>query len=166
MFRAYVRLLVFAFGLLVGMQLPSFIDQYEKRVDAHLIEASKNFEGFQRTADRHFKGDVEAMIAHHAQSPDPVFNEDADSIRQIWLRVKAWRTEMDALSQGWLQAAWHIAFHAHPEILRETRNAFTHTIPLTQEAIIAALVVAFVLSFVVELLLVLIARSLRIETRA
>jgi hypothetical protein len=165
MFRAYVRLITFAFGLLVGMQLPAFIDQYQKRVDAHLIEATQNFEGFQRTADRHFHGDVEAMIAHHAQSPDPVFHEDAESIRQIWSRIKIWRTEMDALSRGWLNAAWHIAFFANAEVMRETRSAFTHAIPLTQQAILSALCVAFLLSFIIELLLVLIARSLRIETR-
>jgi len=151
---------------LVGMQIPAFIDQYHKRVDAHLSEAQTNFDGFQRTADRHFRGDVEAMLAHHQQSPDPVFNEDADSIRQIWLRVKLWRSEMDALSKGWLQSAWHIVFHANTDIYRETRTAFTHSIPLTQEAIIAALLLGFLAAFIVELLLVLTARALRIETRA
>lgn len=166
MFRAYIRLLVFAFGLLVGMQLPSFIDQYQKRVDAHLIEAEDNFKHFQGTADRHFGGDVEAMIAHHEKSPDPVINEDAVSIRHIWQRVQLWRGEMQALSQGWMMSAWHIAFHANADIYRETRKAFTHAIPLTQAAIVAALVVAFVLAFVIELLLVLVLRSLRIETRA
>ena len=166
MLRAYVRLVMFALGLLVGMQLPSFIDQYQKRVDAHLLEAEDNFQLFQRTADRHFGGDVDAMIAHHEKSPDPVFNEDADSIRHLWQRVQLWRIENDALSHGWIASAWHIAFHANADIYRETYHAFTHTIVLTQEAIVAALVSAVTLAFIIELLLVLIYRSLRIETRA
>ena len=46
MLRAYLRLVVFALGLLVGVQVPGFVDQYAKRVSAHYIEASKNFAGF------------------------------------------------------------------------------------------------------------------------
>ena len=46
MFRSYLRLLVFAFGLLVGVQVPGFIDDYTKRVDAHRAESEQSLLGF------------------------------------------------------------------------------------------------------------------------
>jgi hypothetical protein len=49
--RAYLRLVLFALGLLIGVQAPGFVDQYSKRVSAHYIEVTKNFAGFQRTAE-------------------------------------------------------------------------------------------------------------------
>jgi len=61
MLTGYLRLIVFAIGLLVGVQVPGFVDQYVKRVSAHQIEAAKNFSGFQDTANRNFGGDVEAF---------------------------------------------------------------------------------------------------------
>ena len=38
MLRSYLRLLLFACGLLAGVQVPGLMDQYGKRVDAHLRE--------------------------------------------------------------------------------------------------------------------------------
>jgi len=69
MFVDYLRLVLFAIGLLAGVQTPGFIDQYAKRVSAHQIEVAQNFSGFQQTADRYFGGSVEALLAHHAASP-------------------------------------------------------------------------------------------------
>ncbi len=82
MFAGYVRLIVFAIGLLVGVQVPSFVDQYAKRVSAHQIEVAGNFRGFQDTADRYFGGSVEALITHHAASDDRVFQDEAKTIRE------------------------------------------------------------------------------------
>lgn len=41
MFRSYLRLLLFTLGLLLGVQVPGFIDDYAKRVDAHRLETSR-----------------------------------------------------------------------------------------------------------------------------
>ena len=62
-FRAYSRLAVFAVGILLGIQVPSFVEQYNQRIDAHFREVNINLSGFQDTADRLFDGDLEALIA-------------------------------------------------------------------------------------------------------
>lgn len=41
MLRSYLRLVLFTAGLLIGVQIPGFISDYSKRVEAHLIEAQK-----------------------------------------------------------------------------------------------------------------------------
>ena len=35
----YLRIILFCGGLLMGIQIPAVVDQYAKRIDAHLIEA-------------------------------------------------------------------------------------------------------------------------------
>ncbi|RML78834.1 hypothetical protein APX70_05575, partial [Pseudomonas syringae pv. maculicola] len=39
--RSYLRLVLFTTGLLFGVQVPGFISDYSKRVEAHLIEAQQ-----------------------------------------------------------------------------------------------------------------------------
>lgn len=47
MLLSYLRLVLFAAGLLIGVQVPGFINDYAKRVEAHLIEAQNGLRGFQ-----------------------------------------------------------------------------------------------------------------------
>ncbi|MBS25040.1 MAG: hypothetical protein CMQ28_05295, partial [Gammaproteobacteria bacterium] len=46
-FRASIRLAIFAVGILFGIQVPSFVKQYDERIDAHFREVSINISGFQ-----------------------------------------------------------------------------------------------------------------------
>ena len=161
MFRDYVRLMVFAVGLLAGVQLPGFVDQYAKRVDAHYQEAKLNFAGFQQTADRHFGGDVEAMIQHHLISGDVVFQEDGDSIRKIWLRVQELTKELQAVQQPFLQRSFHVLFAANDELMAETRLNYTYVVPLNQEAVLAGIVLGFLVALMIELLIIGLAKLFR-----
>ena len=45
MLLSYLRLVLFAAGLLIGVQVPGFINDYAKRVEAHLIEAQAGLSG-------------------------------------------------------------------------------------------------------------------------
>jgi len=71
--RDYLRLILFAAGLLTGVQVPAFVDQYQKRLDAHMLEAKQSLSGFQQTADRYFAGDVQPLITHYRNNQDKVF---------------------------------------------------------------------------------------------
>lgn len=161
MFREYLRLIIFAAGLLAGVQLPGFVDQYAQRVDAHYQEAKLNFAGFQQTADRHFGGDVEAMIRHHLASGDVVFQEDGDSIRQIWQRVQLLSRELAAVRQPFPQRAIHVLFTADDELMAETRLNYTYVVPLNQYAVISGILIGLLLALIIELLTLGIARVFR-----
>ena len=77
--KAYIRFAIFATGILIGIQVPSFVDQYAKRIDAHYQEVSFNISGFQKTANSLFGGDLEALIAYYDGSNDTVFRSDSES---------------------------------------------------------------------------------------
>jgi hypothetical protein len=152
--RAYLRLVLFALGLLVGVQAPGFVDQYSKRVSAHYIEVTKNFAGFQRTADQYFGGSVDALIAHHEASPDAVFKDEAKSVAAMSARLKALGLELDAMDQPLPRRIYHVAFHPDQEILKETVAEYSYTVPLNLEAVLCGLTAALLLALLVEFLLV------------
>ena len=160
MLRDYLRLVVFAFGLLIGVQLPGFVDQYAKRVSAHRIEAARNFEGFQRTADRYFNGNVEALLAHYAASPDAVFKDDAKNVAVIYARLKALTAELEAMQRPLASRIAHVALHPDREILDETIAEYSYTVPLNQAAILCGIIAGFSLALLADLLLLALWRLL------
>jgi hypothetical protein len=153
MLAGYLRLIIFAIGLLIGVQVPSFVDQYAKRVSAHQIEVSVNFKGFQETADRYFGASVPALIAHHAASADQVFQVEAKVIREMYERLLALNAEVAAMQGPLIKQVVHVLFSANREILDETRRAYTYTVPLDPTAIACGVSLGACLAILIESLL-------------
>jgi hypothetical protein len=150
MFANYLRLIVFSLGLLVGIQVPGFVDQYAKRVNAHYFEVLRNFAGFQDSADRYFGGSVEALIDHHATSPDAVFEGEARTIREMYERLAALKAERVAMSGPLLRQIIHMVFRPNTEILGETRSEYTYAVPLNAPAIVSGLAIGALLALLAE----------------
>jgi hypothetical protein len=150
MLRSYLRLVLFTVGLLLGVQIPGFISDYSKRVEAHLIEAQQSLKGYSDTAERFFKGDLQALVAHYRSSEDPVFRSDADSLNQLLTRNQLLDREWQALQGPWYAKAWHVISAANPDIRRETFNAYTYQVLLVPEVIAWGIVCALLLALVVE----------------
>jgi Protein of unknown function (DUF2937) len=151
--KTYSRLLLFGCGLLLGIQVPNFVDQYERRIDAHYIEVSANISGFQSTADLLFAGDMEALIAYYQESNDQVFESDAQSIRNIVDRYNRISSERAALSGSALAAAIHVMLYADDEFIGETFDQYGYTVPLNLLAIEWGLVIALFLTITIDLCL-------------
>jgi hypothetical protein len=152
MFVDYLRLILFAVGLLAGVQVPGFIDQYVKRVSAHQIEVATDFRGFQDTADRYFGGSVEALIAHHAASADLPFQQEGQAIRAMYERLTALTAELAALRGTLIARIVHVALSPNREILAETRAAYAYTVPLDPAAILCGVIAGVLLALCVEAL--------------
>ncbi len=161
MLAGYVRLIVFAIGLLVGIQVPSFVDQYAKRVSAHQIEVAGNFRGFQDTADRYFGGSVEALITHHAASDDRVFQDEAKTVRDMYDRLLALSAELAALRGPLIAQVVHVVFRPNRAILDETLSAYTYTVPLNWSAIFFGVALGACLAILIESSLLGIVRLVR-----
>ena len=155
MIREYCRLVVFTVGLLIGVQIPAFIDQYEKRVDAHLLEAKENLSGFQKTADKKFSGNVSALIKYYKASKDAVFRSDGDSIDAIYQRYMFLQKEAAALDKSWYSVALHVLGRSGSQFFQETLNDYSYTVPLNKAAILWGVSLAFLLAFLIESLCVL-----------
>ena len=149
--KTYSRLFIFACGLLLGIQVPNFVDQYERRIDAHYLEVSANISGFKSTADLLFSGDMEALITYYAKSNDLVFESDAQSIRGIVDRYNRISNEQQALSRNILAAAMHVLLYADDEFLDETFEQYGYTVPLNMLAVEWGLAIALLLTIAIDL---------------
>ncbi|WP_207848272.1 MULTISPECIES: DUF2937 family protein [unclassified Pseudomonas] len=156
MLLSYLRLVLFAAGLLIGVQVPGFINDYAKRVEAHLIEAQTGLRGFQGTAEQFFKGDLQALVTHYRASDDPVFRSDADSLSTLLNRQIALDKQFQAMQGPWYIRFLQVVLAADPDIRKETWNGYSYQILLTPEAMIWGMSGALLLSFGIECLIRLI----------
>jgi len=152
MLLSYLRLVLFAAGLLIGVQVPGFISDYAKRVEAHLIEAQTGLTGFQGTANEFFTGDMQALVAHYRASEDPIFRSDADSLSTMLTRQLALDKQFQAMQGPWYIRFLQVALAADPDIRKETWYGYSYQILLTPEAMIWGMSGALLLSFGIECL--------------
>ena len=151
--QSYSRLFIFAAGLLLGIQVPSFVDQYQKRVDAHFLEVSANISGFQNTANLLFDGDIDALIAYYESSSDAVFQSDANSIRLIVNRFNRISAEQAAMQNNIVAVAAHVMFAADQEFFDEAVEQYSYTVPLNSIAIQWGLALAIFITLTIDLVL-------------
>ncbi len=155
MVRSYLRLALFALGLLLGVQVPGFVDDYGKRVEAHRLESEQALKGFRETAGRFFEGDLQALVAHYRASKDEVMRSDAHSVGVLVERADWLEREWQAMQGPWYARVWHLATAADDELLSETYQAYRYQVLLAPEAIAWGIACALLLAWLVESLLLL-----------
>lgn len=146
----YLRLMLFCSGLLIGIQVPAVVDQYEKRIDSHLTEALQILAGFQQTADRYFEGSVQDLVKHYASSDDPVFNDDANNIRYIIERVALLRSEAQTLQQASLWRVLHVITAPNKQIIQQTMEQYSYMILIDPQALIWGVIFGFLIAILLE----------------
>ncbi|HCH79051.1 MULTISPECIES: DUF2937 family protein [Stutzerimonas] len=153
MLRSYLRLTLFAFGLLVGVQVPGFIDAYAKHVEARRLEAEQGLHGFQDTARRFFSGDLDALVQHYRDSDDPVFQNDAQSVEHLVARARLLEREWQAMQRPWYARAIHVLLGAERSLREQVWSSYRFQVLLAPEAIAWGLSCALLLAWLVESLL-------------
>lgn len=161
----YFLILVACAALLLGIQIPNFVDQYEKRLDAHLIEVQNNLRGYQELADRHYDGSVMALIKKHEESEDEADREEALPIRNIYERYLRFKSEKRSLETGLAGKVAFIIAKRDRELINETYTNYSFTIPLNRSAVVSGAVSAALVLVVIELLLKIISWLFRSPRR-
>jgi len=162
--RSYLRLTLFAFGLLVGIQVPGFIEAYAQHVEARRLEAQQGLQGFQQTAQRFFGGDLDALVQHYQDSDDPVFQRDAQSVEQLVSRARMLEREWQAMQGPWYARAAHVLLGAQRSLREQVWSSYRFQVLLAPEAIAWGLSCALLLAWLVESLLL--AASFPLRSRA
>ena len=157
----YTLILIACAALLVGIQIPNFVDQYEKRLDAHLSEVKNNLQGYQDIADRLYGGSLSALIAKHQQSTDPAFQQETQPIANIVHRYEHFSKELAALASGLTGKIAHIVTKGDRELITETYNNYSFAVPLNETAVTSGFIFMGVVVFLVEALRLAITRLLR-----
>ncbi|GAA4895156.1 DUF2937 family protein [Ferrimonas pelagia] len=150
MLKEYARLALFVFSVLLGVQIPGFVDLYQQRLEAHTLEARLGLQGFQQTADQYFHGDLGELILHYKLNPDPVFRRDGDSIGALVARVDQLTLEQVAMDRGQLLAVWHLLVAADPALRQEAVSGYSYRVVLTPMAIGWGIGAALLLGLLLE----------------
>jgi hypothetical protein len=149
----YFLILIACASILLGIQIPNFIDQYEKRLDAHYKEVENNLRGYQEVADRHYRGSVAELIKKHEQSEEKASRDEAGPIRNIYERYLRFKHEKRSLETSLAGKIAFIMAKGDRELINETYVNYSFTIPLNRSAVLAGAVSAAFVLVVVELLM-------------
>ena len=125
----YLMILVACIALLLGLQIPNFVDQYQKRVDAHLREVTVNLQPFQ---------------------------EEGAAIEKMVQRKLHFEADLAALQVSLPLKAWHVLIHGDREMIDEALGQYSYNVPLNQDALIFGAGAALVILLLVESLLALV----------
>lgn len=135
MLRSYLRLSLFTLGLLIGVQVPGFIQAYANHVEARWLEAQEGLQGFESTAGRFFEGDLNALVEHYRASDDPVIQSDAQSVAGLVERARLMEREWRFMQGPWYGQAWHVLFGADQELRGQVWGSYRFHVMLAPEAI-------------------------------
>jgi hypothetical protein len=148
----YFLIVVACAALLVGIQVPNFVDQYEQRLDAHFIEAATNLRGFQEIADRYFGGSLDALIEKHEASDDNVFRDEAKPIKEIYLRYLRFKAEKQALDTEHAGKVAHLLAYGDRELLSETYTNYSFAMLLNRTSVLSGLFIVTIVLLAIELI--------------
>ena len=151
--RDYLRLLLFCAGVLAGIQVPGFIDQYQKSLQAHLAEAQQQLAGFQRDADHYFGGDLQQLINHYATSTDPVFSAGGGNLKDLVTRQQQLQQALHNFNGHFWQPYQQVLLHPVSDIRQEVWQHFSYQLLLKPEAIVFGLLSGLLLAMLIESLL-------------
>lgn len=157
----YLLIIVACVAMLIGLQIPNFVDQYEKRVDAHLREVTVNLQSFQDIANKYFGGDMHMLVELHRKSVDKPFQEEGAAIDKMVQRKLRFEADLAALQTSLPQKALHVLLHGDQEILDEVFGQYSYAVPLNQDALIFGAVMALIILLLVESLFALVRLIIR-----
>lgn len=158
MLYRYLFVAIACIALLIGIQVPNFLTQYQQRLDAQLTEVTENLAGFQQIADRHFNGDLEALINHHQTSTDTIFKEEAIPLRAMYNRWQRFLAEQQALQVSYPEQLFHLLVSADEEIRNATWQNYSYAVPLTTRALITGAVVTVTVLVLLDIIIGLLRR--------
>lgn len=151
----YLMIAVACIALLLGLQIPNFVDQYQKRVDAHLREVMVNLQPFQEIAAKYFGGDMNQLIELHRASSEQAFQEEGLAIENMVARKLRFEADLAALNTSLPLQALHVLLRGDKEILDEALAQYSYAVPLNRDALVFGACVAFAVLLLVELLFAL-----------
>ena len=161
----YLMVIVACISLLIGLQVPSFVDQYQKRVDAHLREVIVNLQPFVEIATKYFDGDMEKLLALHRNSEAQPFKEEGKAIEQMLQRKTHFEAELSALNTDLPHRALHVLLHSDAQLREEALAQYSYTVPLDIPALSFGAGVAIVVLLIVELLMALLRAGIAVVMR-
>jgi hypothetical protein len=148
--RRYLIVIVAGVSLLLGIQIPNFLDQYEKRIDAHLREVARSLDNYQKIATKHHAGSLHSLIAFHKTNSIETFKAEGLAIEEMFNRKLRFEMDKELMKTGLLLNVVNVVTYGNKELLQETLDHYSYAVPLNQDAIVSGVSVAMLMTFLIE----------------
>lgn len=139
-------------AMVIGMQAPNFLSQFEQRLQAQLDEVSINLQGYQAIADEYFAGDLNALVEHYRANPDSIVVESAAPLAQMVTRQQRFSAQQQSLQTHYVGQLWFLLTQADKEVRTATWENYASAIPLSQRALITGLATALLSLLIFDLI--------------
>ena len=158
----YLRLLFFIGGVLIGVQIPGFVDQYGKSLESHYIESSASLQPFRDDAKQYFDDDIKKLVKHYQSNPDVVFKRGGRNISVIFQRNQVLENALSAFSSTAYEAFAQALWHPVSDIQKEVWENYSYNLLLDKTAIIIGLSIGLIISIIAELNLFLLLSAIKL----
>ena len=146
--------LLFAAGLALFLQIPQFVDHYTQRLGGYRQSLTDAVAQYQRSADRHYGGDLDAMTSDFRVNDTPAMRDMGDKIFADRRKLDELTRGLAVLQQGHLgEKLWYLTLHVDLPVARGTAEDFKPGLPLTMDALLSGLVGGLLASGLFNLLL-------------
>ncbi|MEM9479453.1 MAG: DUF2937 family protein [Verrucomicrobiota bacterium] len=147
----YSKLVFFVAGVLIGIQVPGFVDQYGKSLESRLLESRVSVSEFQDDADKFFEGDLGKLIAHYEKTNDPVINAGGESISAIVSRNQFLENAFQDFNSSLVAKYFHVFATPVTEIQDHVWSTYTYGVVLNAPAIYVGLLAGVLFAALGEL---------------
>lgn len=139
--------IVFAFGLILFMQVPQFVDQYEHRLGGYFQAQVDYLQQYQKIADEQFQGSLLALIKDFNSSNKQSVKQTGINIREAQIQSEQLNIDLQVLAnKSFIEKLIHLSTTLKVDIARATIQSLNPALPLSVEAFICGLLGAIVVS--------------------
>ena len=147
----YAKLVIFVGAILVGIQVPGFVDQYGKNLAARVSESHNSITAFQGDADKFFGGDLNRLIKHYEQQSDPIIIAGGESISTLMARNTFLTQALQAFNSSIHSPYTHVFFQPIEEVRSSVWQEYSYTVVLNGASILVGILVALLLLSLFEM---------------
>lgn len=144
--------IIFSCGVILFLQLPTFIDQYTHRLGGFQRAQNEQIESFQTIANNNFNGDMARLIASFRDSKMKSVRDTASSIENSVALASSVKKDLAVLeTHNLTKKIVYLLGHLRYQLAQDTLQHFRPTIPLSLQSLLYGLlggILASILFFV------------------
>lgn len=146
--------IVFACGVILFLQLPTFIDQYTHRLGGFQRAQAEQIDGFRKIASDNFNGNMQALINTFENSDMQSVRDTAQNIRNSLQTREAVEADLSILESGNLtKKIIYLLTNLRYNLAQDTMKNFTPNIPLNLQSLLYGLLGGILFSILFFLLI-------------
>ncbi len=139
--------IIFAIGVLLFMQVPHFIDQYEQRLGGYYQAQVKNLAQYQQIANQQHQGNLSALIDEFESSSKRSVQQTGNHVLEMSEQTEQLKNDVMVLANDSFVIKFsHVVTTLKVDIARAVIQTYNPAFPLSVEGLVSGLLGGVVLS--------------------